>query len=220
MDADKIFEQISSLQTSQVFSVYLQSQNSCVLIRMLSNEQNNKAIISSFQAQLDNKTIMSLNGCVKTIFPQYSFYIEETDILKSKSFSELLSDLGNNPIAESKFTSRKAGSDRVEERDVASPRFVYEWVSSMLSGFCSNSNYPKTVIKKIRDDVVHKDAYLPFRRLGKIKFYCYWLISILFIMVAFVFVGVTLAHSYILYSLIKHEFKFYLIYFRDSLVGA
>ena len=169
MDVNKILEQITSLKTNQVFSVYLHSQNSCVLIRMLSDEQNNKAIISSFQAQLDNQAIMSLNGSIKSYFPQFSFYIEKTDILKSQSFAELLADLGNNSISESKSTSRKAGSDRVEERDVCSPRFVYEWVSSMLSGFCSNSNYPKAVVKKIRDDVVHKDALLPFRRLGKIK---------------------------------------------------
>ena len=109
---------------------------------------------------------MSLNGNVRTIFPQFSFYVEETSFLKSLSFAEVLQDLCNNPIDQSKSYTRKAGTEVVEERDVPSPRFVYEWMSSMLLGYNSNSNYPKPVRKKMRDDVVYKKARIPFRRSG------------------------------------------------------
>jgi hypothetical protein len=133
---------------------------------MLSSEQNNKAIVSSFQTQMNNEKVMSLNGNVRTIFPQFSFYVEETSFLKSLSFAEVLQDLYNNPIAESKSYTRKAGTEVVEERDVPSPRYVYEWMSSMLMGYNSNSNYPKPVRKKMRDDVVYYQAKIPFRRSG------------------------------------------------------
>jgi hypothetical protein len=166
LDSNKIFEQINSLKPDQVFATYLHSQNSCVIIRMLSSEHNNQAIISSFQTQLENETVMSLNGNVRTIFPQFSFYVEETSFLKSLSFAEVLQDLCNNPIDQSKSYTRKAGTEVVEERDVPSPRFVYEWMSSMLLGYNSNSNYPKPVRKKMRDDVVYKKARIPFRRSG------------------------------------------------------
>ena len=172
MNSQKVFEEIKALEAGQVFAVYLHSQNSCVLIRMLSEEQNNKSIISSFQTQLDNETIMSQNGCVNSFFPQFSFYLERTDLLKSHSFAELLADLCNQPISGSKPTSSKAGREHVENRDVVSPRFVYEWMSSMLSGYAENSSYPKPVVKKIRDDVVfseHNPSEFPFRRSGKRK---------------------------------------------------
>ncbi len=133
---------------------------------MLSSEHNNKAIVSSFQTQMNNEKVMSLNGNVRTIFPQFSFYVEETSFLKSQSFAEILEDLCNNPIVESKFYTRKAGTEVVEERDVPSPRYVYEWMSSMLMGYNSNSNYPKPVRKKMRDDVVYYNAEIPFRRSG------------------------------------------------------
>ena len=102
LDSQKVFEKINALKAGKVFVVYLHSQNSWVLIRMPSQEQNNKPIISSFQTQLDNKTIMSLNGSVDSLFPQFSFYMEDTDFLKSRSFAELLADLCNQPISESK----------------------------------------------------------------------------------------------------------------------
>jgi len=133
---------------------------------MLSSEQNNQAIVSSLQTQMNNQTVMSLNGNVRTIFPQFSFYVEETSFLKSQSFAEVLEDLCNNPIVESKSYTRKAGTEVVEERDVPSPRYVYEWMSSMLMGYNSNSNYPKPVRKKMRDDVVYYNAEIPFRRSG------------------------------------------------------
>jgi hypothetical protein len=116
---------------------------------------------------MNNQTVMSLNGNVRTIFPQFSFYIEETSFLKSLSFAEILEDLCNNHIDESRSYTRKAGTDVVEERDVPSPRYVYEWMSSMLMGYNSNSNYPKPVRKKMRDDVVYYQAKIPFRRSGE-----------------------------------------------------
>ena len=172
LDSQKVFEIINSLKAGQVFAAYLHSQNSCVLIRMMSEEQNNKSIISSFQTQLDNKTIMSLNGSVQSFFPQFSFCIEKTDFIKSRSFAELLADLCNQPISKSKSTSSKAGCEHVEERDVVSPRFVYEWMSSMLSGYAENSSYPKPVVKKIRDEVLfgeNQNSATPFRRSCKQK---------------------------------------------------
>ena len=161
-----IYDQINSLKSSEVMPIYLHSQNSCVLIRLLSEEQNNKAIISSFQTQFDNQTIMSFNGKITSFFPQHSFYIEETDFLKSQTFARLLADLGEYELVESAPITTKAGSKRVEVRDVVSPRFVSEWMSSMLSGNSFSSNYPKAVVKKIRDEVAYKDAFLPFRRSG------------------------------------------------------
>ena len=167
MDSKVIYQQINTLEPDQVFVAYLHSQNSCVLIRMLSCIQNNQAVISSFQTQLDNKTIMSLNGNVKYQVPQFSFYVEETSFIKSFSFAEILEDLCNNSISECLPTTRKANTDHAEIRDVPDSRFVYEWLSSMVSGYASNSNYPKPVLKKIRDDVVYKKTRLPFRRSGE-----------------------------------------------------
>ena len=166
MDSKIVYSQINSLKDDQVFCVYMRSQNACVLIRMLPTEFNNQAVISSFQAQADNSSIMELNGHLVSLFPQFSFYIKETNFIKSKSFAELLADLSNNTIEQSLPTTTKKGSDRTEVRDVVDSRFVYEWMLPLLAGFSTTSNYPKAVIKKIRDDVVYDNAQLPFRRSG------------------------------------------------------
>ena len=109
---------------------------------------------------------MSLNGNVKSLFPQFSFYAEDTNFIKSFSFAEVLQDLCNNSIDECRPKTSKAGTKNEEVRDVVNPRFVYEWLSSLIAGFSSNSNYPKPVRKKIRDDIVYKDTLVPFRRSG------------------------------------------------------
>ena len=146
----------------------MRAQNCCVLITKLTRDQNYEAVFSSFQVHAENNKTMTSKSLVTT-FPQFSFYVESPnfgEIIASQSFANLLADLGNDSIEESLPTTKKAGTPRIEVREVANPRFVTEWISSLVAGQANSSTFPKRVVKKVRDDVVYYSTLHPFRRSG------------------------------------------------------
>jgi len=60
-------------------------------------------------------------------------------------------------------TTRKAGSEVVEERDTAHPRYITELLTCILRGIGCPAEI-KRINKRIGDDVVWNDSRLPWRR--------------------------------------------------------
>lgn len=162
-----INENIYKLDDYQSFALYLENQNSTILITNLTKEKNiYPAVFSVFGVNSKNSQVMSLNGSLISKYPWYSFYIKNNETLKSKVFSELLVQLDKEFLEENLRTTTKAGVEMPEVRDVQDPKFVVEWLTSFMSANCQMANYPKQIIKKIRDEVVYSSSYKPFRRSG------------------------------------------------------
>jgi hypothetical protein len=160
LDSKLIRKKIKSLKINQSFPLYLRSQNSCILIDFLSNDQNFPIVLSTFRPSLSNEEVLSTTGDIYGKFPSTSFYISKTTSIKSRAFAELIEDLGNNNI----------GHAESEIRNVPNDNFVSEWLSIFLSDDVPLSKYPKKVTKKVIDEILWKKSILPFRRSGNLIF--------------------------------------------------
>ena len=103
LDNNILNKAILDLEEGNSLALYLMAQNVCLLITMYSTE----AIISYFQASVDNNQLMSNISDIEAELPLESIQSDSLDILKSNHFSELLSDLANNKIQETLSTSKK-----------------------------------------------------------------------------------------------------------------
>ena len=168
LDPNKIFDQINSLQENQSLALYLRSQNATILIKSLADDQTYSAIFSSFMANPKNENIMSVNGSLISKYPSFSCYMPNKSMLNSETFASILADLNNNPIEECMSHSRKAGTEVEEKRDVEDPKFVIEWLSAFVANDCPISNYPKSITKKVSNEISYNKGYMPFRRSGNL----------------------------------------------------
>ena len=159
LNSKLIRKKIKSLKINQSFPLYLRCQNSCILIDVLSNEQNFPIVLSTFRPSLSNEEVLSTTGDIYGKFPSASFYISKKTSIKSKAFAELIEDLGNNNI----------GNPESEIRNVSNDNFVSEWLSIFLSDDVPLSKYPKKVTKKVVDEILWKKSILPFRRSGNLN---------------------------------------------------
>ena len=166
LESKILWSQIQSLKENQSFAVYLRAQNSCLLIKI----KESLAVISTFQASLENNQIISSENEIEAEFPSQSILSDSFEIINSKDFAELLADLSNNQTEESQATTQKARAFHVEIRDVANTKLITEWLLATLVLNSEHKYLPKKSVKKYRDDVLlSKNSLLPFRRSGKLN---------------------------------------------------
>ena len=110
---------------------------------------------------------MRTNGRLTCSFPGPVMAVEATKIQDSAFLDELVSFLermDRDVLEDAMPSTRKAGSEVVEERDTASPMYI----TAMLAGIFRAIGRPvddvSRIQKQVRDDVVWSDAKLPWRR--------------------------------------------------------
>jgi hypothetical protein len=152
--------------TNGVLPIYLPHQNLCLII---STRPNQTAIVSYFQVSFSNEVLMSRNcSDVESVYPTASFHVSDTSFLVSIDFANLLADLGNYACDcdESCAKTSKAGARHEEVRDVPNSSLITDWLANVLVGNKSFINDGVKIRKKIRDEINHFNALLPFRRSG------------------------------------------------------
>ena len=158
-----ISELIKKLKKNEAAPLYLKSQNACLIFKKTIND---KCLISGFQASANNNAVMSAKSDLITTLPVFTYNIDNTDILYSECFASQLADIANNEISYAK--SKKAGIETDEIRDVPNSNLALEWIPLLLISAGTNGcvEDAQKIVKKIRDDVVHSNKLLPFRRSG------------------------------------------------------
>ena len=163
LEGNEIHNSIKNLNENESTVFYLRAQNSCFIVNRKLGESY---IISAFQASASNRQVMSADSDLLALYPAFSFHVKNKDILLSQSFANQLEELATGEITYA--TSKKARVDNIETRDVPESTMVFEWVPAILVAHHSsvNADNEKTIYKKIRDDIVHSNQLLPFRRSG------------------------------------------------------
>ncbi|OMJ86951.1 hypothetical protein SteCoe_11424 [Stentor coeruleus] len=159
-----ILKSLNKLPEESIFPIYMPSQNSCIFIQTYSKNSEYKASISIFQASMKNSDVMSKTSDLSYIYPEASWYIENYDMFRSETITDQIVFLANQEIAASGNISSKKGIKLNEIRDVRNCLFVKEWFCGAVNAGAPNCEQVCFVNKKIRDNVMWKDAYLSFRR--------------------------------------------------------
>ena len=156
---------IRNLEDGQMMPFYLKEQNSCIMFKKIKED---KTIFSAFQVSASNSTVMGSQSDLIGVFPKFSLFVSNLDVLNSISFANQIADLGTTP---SSFAySNKTEMSKIENRDVPEPKLVFEWLPTTLVKSDSSEiivDDDQKIVKKIRDDIIcDKDNDCPFRRSG------------------------------------------------------
>ncbi|OBZ78494.1 hypothetical protein A0H81_02021 [Grifola frondosa] len=142
LDVALVEESLSRMAAEDVLVFLIHSQNAGIIIRKFVEQYE----FESFEVSPASASVM--------------------DIVEDPTFRQelarFLSKMDQEDLDSAAIT-RKAGSDVIEERDTAHPRYITELLTGILRGIGREANVLR-IQKRVRDDVLWNDARLPWRR--------------------------------------------------------
>ncbi|KAG8789659.1 hypothetical protein FRC12_013327 [Ceratobasidium sp. 428] len=153
---------MSHMQPGDVLALHIHEQNAGVLVR----KATTTTTFEIFEAQAPNASVMSVPGKLVRHFPGPAiqvpnFVYDDSGFIQEIShfLSRMNADILDDAIAK----TIKAGSKVAEPRDSADPHYISQLFTGILRGF-GDEIEPRRVLKRIADEVLWDNTYLPWRR--------------------------------------------------------
>ncbi|GBE85314.1 hypothetical protein SCP_0705010 [Sparassis crispa] len=161
LPAEDIQHQITCMHIGDSVVFYVRAQNAAVVVRKFAEE----FVFESFEVAPSTADVMKATGKLLCSYPGPAIAVPNDIVEDAHFLKELSSFLAQMSVDEldSAATTRKAGSTVVEKRDSASPGYITQLLTGILRGVGRPADVDR-VSKRINDDVLWKDAYLPRRR--------------------------------------------------------
>ncbi|KIJ64298.1 hypothetical protein HYDPIDRAFT_90931, partial [Hydnomerulius pinastri MD-312] len=161
MDKGQTTSQLRGMQAGDNLAFLIRAQNAAVVFR----KQEDMTIFEAFEVSPMAGAVMGASGKLLCSYPGPAIAVPNEVFEDGVFRSELAAFLAhmNEDILDSAATSRKAGSNVVEERDTAHPRYITELLTGILRGVGRPADVNR-ISKRIGDDVVWNNAKLPWRR--------------------------------------------------------
>ena len=159
MDSCAYLLALSSFQ-ADVLVYIVRAQNAAVTFR----RQPKETLVESFEVSPRTAAVMSAAAKLVCSYPGPAITVPNIvfdDETFCKELANFLSIMDKDVLAPP--TTRKAGSEVVEERDTAHPRYITELLTGILRAVGRPADIER-ISKRIGDDVVWKDSKLPWRR--------------------------------------------------------
>ncbi|KAG8739717.1 hypothetical protein FRC10_005236 [Ceratobasidium sp. 414] len=159
---DKLAQDMASMDTGDVLALHIREQNAAVLVRK--NATN--AVFENFEVQPPNEAVMSVPGKLVRRFPGPTIQIPNSafnDPGFLQETSNFLVQMSDDVLDDSAAKTTKAGSTVVEVRDSADPHYISELFVAILRGVGQEFETTR-VVKRIADEVLWNDTYIPWRR--------------------------------------------------------
>ena len=142
----------------------IRAQNACLMMRKVSEA----ILFESFEVDPPNAETMGTIGRVRRAFPDSAISVPDETAMNPSFQRELISFLAQmdaDVLEDSSASTRKANSDVPENRDTADPHFITELLMAILRGLPGSRPVAvKQTEKHIRNDILWKNAYKPWRR--------------------------------------------------------
>ena len=122
-------------------------------------------IFEVFEVSPSNGAVMGSAGKLICSYPGPAIEVDADTVSDNAFLKELASFIVhmNVDILDSSPTARRAGSDLLEERDTAHPRYISQLLIGILRGIGIVAEVHR-ITKRIADDVLWKAAFKPWRR--------------------------------------------------------
>ena len=150
----------SHLSYIDVLVYLIRAQNAGVTIR----RQPEETLVELFEVSPHTAAVMGAVGKLICSYPGSAISVPNS-VFDDSSFrmelANFLSMMDKDVLAPSK--TRKAGSEVVEERDTAHPRYITELLTGILRAVGRPADIER-ISKRIGDDVVLRKSKLPWRR--------------------------------------------------------
>eukprot|EP01088_Endostelium_zonatum_P016698 TRINITY_DN4620_c1_g1_i1.p1 TRINITY_DN4620_c1_g1~~TRINITY_DN4620_c1_g1_i1.p1 ORF type:complete len:3251 (+),score=438.35 TRINITY_DN4620_c1_g1_i1:210-9962(+) len=165
LNAPQVNEYIKNLQVGASAAFYLRAQNAGLMFTTIDEEY---ALAYAFPASAPNDVIYAKKELFVN-YPTAAVRFKRSHILNSMIFAKQICHLAITQIAEAMPTSSKGGTKFVEQRNVAEPKFVTEYLLGTLLDELSEEPTSEeliSVVKKVKDVVMWNNSLEPFRRSG------------------------------------------------------
>ncbi|KAK7435185.1 hypothetical protein VKT23_019755 [Stygiomarasmius scandens] len=162
MSIDLIEKGLLDMQDDGATLAYLiRAQNAGIIFQKTSTQ----IVVSSFEVSPTAKSVMEAQGKLSCSYPGPAIAVPIHHFRQPTFVHELASFLAQMNLdgLDSMATTQKASSTVVEERETPSPRYITTLLTGILRGIGSPADIVR-IRKRINDDVLWKDARLPWRR--------------------------------------------------------
>ncbi|KAG8692321.1 hypothetical protein FRC08_009853, partial [Ceratobasidium sp. 394] len=159
---DTLAQNMTSMRAGDVLALHIREQNAAVLVRKNATDTT----FEVFEVQAPNAAVMSVPGKLIRHFPGPAVRIPNSVFSDQGFISEIanfLVRMSEDTLEGSSAKTTKAGSTVAEVRDSADPHYISQLFVAILRGI-GEAVEPNRVVKRIADEVLWSDAYLPWRR--------------------------------------------------------
>ncbi|KAK7053180.1 hypothetical protein VNI00_003799 [Paramarasmius palmivorus] len=150
------------MKQDDVLAFLIRRQNAGLIIRQFDKE----TVFESFEVSASNEDVMTTRGKLICSYPGPAIAVPTSTSRDPRFLSELanfLTQFNEDLMDDTAPATTKAGTKLGEIRDTVHPRYITELLTGILRGV----GHPADVVrigKRIADDVLWKDALLPWRR--------------------------------------------------------
>ncbi|KAG8770450.1 hypothetical protein FRC12_004246 [Ceratobasidium sp. 428] len=150
------------MRSGDVLALHIREQNAAVLVR----KNPSDTTFEIFEVQAPNAAVMSTPGKLVREFPGPAIQVPDLVFYDPgfiEEISNFLAHMNLDTLEGSSAKTTKAGSTVSEVRDSAHPHYISRLFVAILRGVGKELE-PNRVVKRIADEVLWNDAYLPWRR--------------------------------------------------------
>ena len=146
-----------------VLALHISAQNAGLVIRHNGDEIQ----FESFEVSPRPASVISTSGRLTCSFPGPVMLVPVNKIQEPGFPEELaafLEQMNRDVLDDAMPSARKGGKEIAETRDTASPMYITGMLAGILRGMGRAADNPQRIQKQVRDDVLWRDARLPWRR--------------------------------------------------------
>ncbi|KAG6036493.1 hypothetical protein E4U41_005708 [Claviceps citrina] len=144
------------------FPIPVQAQNAAILVSRAADS----VTFEFFELAPRNRDASGTRGRLKRVFPASAISIPLATFKDDEFQSSLVGTIckmSHQEVNEMKPKVSKAGDEHIEERDTTNPRIVTDFLATCLSALGERASFYQ-IEKKTREEVLWKNAKLPWRR--------------------------------------------------------
>ncbi|KAI6041746.1 hypothetical protein EDC04DRAFT_2565264, partial [Pisolithus marmoratus] len=161
LEEDCVAAQLESMTAGDVVAYLIRAQNAAIVFRRGAEETT----AESFEVSPTVEAVMGSCGRLVCSYPGPAIAVPNVvfdDAVFRVELAHFLCEMDKD-ILDAAPTTHKAGSTVSEERDTVHPRYITELLTGILRAVGRPAEVQR-INKRIGDDVVWRDARLPWRR--------------------------------------------------------
>ncbi|KIX98577.1 uncharacterized protein Z520_05878 [Fonsecaea multimorphosa CBS 102226] len=155
---------LENMRQDDVLLFYIEPQNAAILVR----NKAKGAIFECFEVLAKTDAVLGAKDALIRHFPARAVFLPQEKLANTsfvKDLGKAIYMLSVESLKMAMEKTKKGNNTVVEERQSAHPRAVTEWLFSILDS-CGKAAGSLPICKRIHDDVLWKNAHLPWRRSG------------------------------------------------------
>ncbi|PNP47794.1 hypothetical protein THARTR1_10479 [Trichoderma harzianum] len=154
---------LCALSSDILLPLHIAAQNAGIII----TQNQDSIVLEAFELSPKNEAVMGTVGRLQRHFPASAVSIP-IKRFRERGFIPALTDtlekMSHQEVTEAKPKISKKGESQIEERDTTDPFLVTDFLNAVLFAFGNDAIPVSSISKNTREEVVWRNAFMPWRR--------------------------------------------------------